>query len=63
MGRDFVELLPVNKTICLQLPERIGEHRIRDPLQVLFQDTKAYRILNAQFIKDLCFPLSLQHFE
>ena len=61
MRRDLIELHPIDKTIPLQFPQGIRQHRVGNPRQFLFQGAESDRIMDAQFIENLGLPLSLQH--
>ena len=63
MGRDFIELLPFDEPVRFQLAESLRKGCIRDYFEHPFQKSESCRIVDTEFIKDLGFPLSLQHQE
>ena len=63
MGRDFIELLPFDEPVRFQLAESLRKGCIRDSFEHPFQKSESCRIVDTEFIKDLGFPLSLQHQE
>ena len=63
MGRDFIELFPFDEPVRFQLAESLRKGCIRDYFEHPFQKSESCRIVDAEFIKDLGFPLSLQHQE
>lgn len=63
MGRDFIELFPFDEPVRFQLAESLRKGCIRDSFEHPFQKSESCRIVDTEFIKDLGFPLSLQHQE
>lgn len=63
MGRDFIELFSFDEPVGFQLSKSLRKGCIRDSLEHPFQKSESCRIVDAEFIKDLGFPLSLQHQE
>lgn len=63
MGRDFIELFPFDEPVRFQLAESLRKGCIRDYFEHPFQKSESCRIVDTEFIKDLGFPLSLQHQE
>lgn len=63
MGRDFIELFPFDEPVRFQLAESLRKGCIRDSFEHPFQKSESCRIVDTEFIKDLSFPLSLQHQE
>ena len=63
MGRDFIDLFPFDEPVRFQLAESLRKGCIRDYFEHPFQKSESCRIVDTEFIKDLGFPLSLQHQE
>ena len=63
MGRDFIELFPFDEPVRFQLAESLRKGCIRDSFEHPFQKSESCRSVDTEFIKDLGFPLSLQHQE
>ena len=63
MGRDLVELLPVDDAQLIQVLQRRGQHGVGDPGNSLFQLAKSAGLVLAQLVNDMGAPFAVQHFQ
>ena len=63
MGRDLIELLPVDDSQFLQIFQCGGQHGIGDPGHSFFQFSEAAGLVLAKFVNDMGTPLAAEHFQ
>ena len=63
MRRNFVKMPAGDQTIGFQFAQCLCQHGVRDTGQIFFQNAEPYGVIDAEFIENLGFPFSLQHFK
>ena len=63
MRRNFVKLPAGDQTIGFQFAQCLCQHGVRDTGQIFFQNPEPYGVIDAEFIDNQGFTISLQHFK